>query len=225
MAASSAEAMFCPHLSFKVSLNRNHDSAFQQDSLKKKTPSGQEDLEGSLEKRISSEDTSSPEAVELVTGNDESPSEGHNIACDECTELGIKTPPRSPYHLWRCLDPRCKLLLCGRQVQNHSQSHCQEYPTHVLQENAASKRIWCNDCNHEVFTDHRNRRSAPGVWMPAYRVDDDIPRGLYNIGNTCFMNAALQCMLAVNPLTSYMLGQCSNLQGDGNFRLHIVDLI
>lgn len=83
----------------------------------------------------------------------------------------------------------------------------------MLQENAASKRIWCNECNHEVFTDHQNRRPAPGIWTPGYRMEEETPRGLYNIGNTCFMNAALQCMLAVTPLSSYMLGHCCNLQG------------
>ena len=37
--------------------------------------------------------------------------------------------------------------------------------------------------------------------------------GLKNQGNTCFMNAALQCMAAVKPLTSFILGQSCGLKG------------
>ncbi|ODM95447.1 Ubiquitin carboxyl-terminal hydrolase 20 [Orchesella cincta] len=39
--------------------------------------------------------------------------------------------------------------------------------------------------------------------LPGYRIERGNP-GLYNIGNTCFMNAALQCMLAVTPLFIYV---------------------
>jgi uncharacterized UBP type Zn finger protein len=88
----------------------------------------------------------------------------------------------------------------------------------VLQENAVSKRIWCNDCNQEVFPDFRNRRSAPGVWIPPEGIIEEPPRGLFNIGNTCFMNAALQCMAAVKPLYSYFLGHGCGLKG--NFSLY-----
>ncbi|ODM87402.1 Ubiquitin carboxyl-terminal hydrolase 20 [Orchesella cincta] len=211
--AATDVTLFCPHLSFKVAHTRNGDS-HRGGSERKNCIVDQDDLDGNKSNVNSEGDERTSESSENVDRvcNEEAAAESH-ISCHDCNELGVNIPPRSPYHLWRCLEPKCKLLLCGKQLADHSQSHCQDYPTHVLQENAASKRIWCNDCNHEVFPDHRNRRTAPGIWTPGYRIEEEIPRGLYNIGNTCFMNAALQCMLAVTPLTSYMLGQCSNLQG------------
>jgi hypothetical protein len=48
-----------------------------------------------------------------------------DLTCQECELLGLPATPKSPYHLWRCLDPKCKQYLCGKQGQNHSQQHCQ----------------------------------------------------------------------------------------------------
>jgi ubiquitin C-terminal hydrolase len=65
----------------------------------------------------------------------------------------------------------------------------------------------------EVFLDQRNRRSPPAVWGPPVGVEEEPPRGLFNIGNTCFMNAALQCMAAVKPLNSFILGNSCSFKG------------
>ena len=57
-------------------------------------------------------------------------------------------------------------------------------------------------------------RSGGAVPMPeAGQPDREHPAGprtmnvgLNNLGNTCFMNSALQCILHIEPLTSYFLG-------------------
>jgi len=58
------------------------------------------------------------------------------------------------------------------------------------------------------------RRRCPAIWTPPDELEEDGPRGLYNIGNTCFMNAALQCMAAVTPLNSYFLGNSCCFRGN-----------
>jgi ubiquitin C-terminal hydrolase len=38
-----------------------------------------------------------------------------------------------------------------------------------------------------------------------YSMQQEIPLGIRNLGNTCYMNAALQCLYQVRPLTEFML--------------------
>ncbi|CAG7819782.1 unnamed protein product, partial [Allacma fusca] len=135
--------------------------------------------------------------------------ESRTLLCDMCDQAEDTPNPAQ----WKCLDYRCGLVLCGSAAHNHSQYHFEEFPSHMIQENIASQRIWCNDCQHEVLPYWQNRRPAPAVWVPPDGSDEEPPRGLYNIGNTCFMNAALQCMTAVTPLNSYFMGFCCGLAG------------
>lgn len=118
--------LYCPHLSFKVTHNRNNDSQNSLRTLKRHSLAGQEELEGCNDAKKLISDNSVTESSDLVTNDliEEAPPDNH-VVCHDCNELGNTEPPRSPYHLWRCLEPKCKLLLCGKQIQNHSQSHCQ----------------------------------------------------------------------------------------------------
>jgi ubiquitin C-terminal hydrolase len=46
---------------------------------------------------------------------------------------------------------------------------------------------------------------------------DSLPPGLNNIGNTCYMNSALQCLLRVKRLNRYLLSEdCSHHRNSGN---------
>lgn len=54
----------------------------------------------------------------------------------------------------------------------------------------------------------------PGPGGPAAR--GSAVRGLMNLGNTCFFNSAVQCLLAAEPLVRYVLEQRHHLEANGD---------
>uniref|UniRef100_M3ZUK7 Ubiquitin carboxyl-terminal hydrolase n=1 Tax=Xiphophorus maculatus TaxID=8083 RepID=M3ZUK7_XIPMA len=147
-----------------------------------------------------------------------------------CQSCGAGGP-----NLWACLQSDCSYVGCGESYADHSTLHAQA-KKHNLTVNLTTFRIWCYVCEREVFLDQRpalvpvpaaSRHSAQSAGHPLKAVpiavaeedgseseEDELkPRGLTgmkNIGNSCYMNAALQALSNCPPLTQFFL-DCSGL--------------
>ncbi|XP_026750439.2 ubiquitin carboxyl-terminal hydrolase 33 isoform X1 [Galleria mellonella] len=152
------------------------------------------------------------------------------LACFDC---GCPGP-----NLWICLQPDCHHIGCSEVKNDHSTIHQKNFPPHCVHMNVSTERIWCYTCEKEVHIRaalahgmHSETASIDGSISSARfstaglaMQDDDLdpeemdyedearPRaglvGLQNMGNTCYMNAALQALSNTAPLTSYFL-ECS----------------
>uniref|UniRef100_A0AAX7SEE5 Ubiquitin carboxyl-terminal hydrolase n=1 Tax=Astatotilapia calliptera TaxID=8154 RepID=A0AAX7SEE5_ASTCA len=130
----------------------------------------------------------------------------------------------------------CPYVGCGESYSDHSTLHAQA-KKHNLTVNLTTFRIWCYVCEREVFLEHRPALVpvAAAAHLYAYNIfghplkavpiavaeeegseseEDELkPRGLTgmkNIGNSCYMNAALQALSNCPPLTQFFL-DCGGL--------------
>jgi len=132
---------FCPHLTFRLASRhkrcseKNHLSEEDISVINKSSTSSTSDCTGSINtnESLSEVHEGSGEPANLHVGSvDEKSvrdfkktgSSRKDLLCQECEALGLPAP-KAPHHLWRCLEPKCKLYLCGKQSQDHSQQHCQ----------------------------------------------------------------------------------------------------
>uniref|UniRef100_A0AAQ5WYI5 Ubiquitin carboxyl-terminal hydrolase n=1 Tax=Amphiprion ocellaris TaxID=80972 RepID=A0AAQ5WYI5_AMPOC len=141
-----------------------------------------------------------------------------------CQSCGAGGP-----NLWACLQNDCPYVGCGESYSDHSTLHAQA-KKHNLTVNLTTFRIWCYVCEREVFLESRPalvpvpaapHHSPQPVGHPLKAVPIAIfmgvvlllfagLTGMKNIGNSCYMNAALQALSNCPPLTQFFL-DCSGL--------------
>lgn len=149
----------------------------------------------------------------------------------QCSLCEVRGP-----NLWLCLHRDCFCVACGDGGFDHSLQHYQKMTNHCVHLNLTTMRVWCYQCDTEVFLEPVGSGGEQPQLASACRfrhvetidnddsddsrstVDDNAKpigasicpglTGLQNIGNTCYMNAALQALSNTPPLTQFFLA-CS----------------
>lgn len=65
------------------------------------------------------------------------------MTCSNCDMSGP--------NLWICLNQTCLNIGCSEHYNDHSTKHYAHNPTHCIQANQSSQRIWCYKCEGEVL--------------------------------------------------------------------------
>uniref|UniRef100_A0A672LWL7 Ubiquitin carboxyl-terminal hydrolase n=1 Tax=Sinocyclocheilus grahami TaxID=75366 RepID=A0A672LWL7_SINGR len=142
-----------------------------------------------------------------------------------CQSCGVGGP-----NLWACLQCDCPYVGCGESYSDHSTIHAQA-KKHNLTVNLTTFRVWCYVCEREVFLEPKPVipvSLAHCYSVPHSKVVGECWHfslyslfclilyifsgltGMKNIGNSCYMNAALQALSNCPSLTQFFL-DCSGL--------------
>lgn len=152
------------------------------------------------------------------------------LKCEECQ---VNYP-----NVWICLHPKCEGIYCGRKFDQHSIHHFQE-KHHAVCFNISTNVIWCHACDDEVlpFGDREEEDteetqlsglsreqiltdwSSENILMLHSKQSGFGTTGLSNLGNTCYMNAALQALSNCLALTDYFIECKEYIKYRGHHRI------